>query len=353
MEFKMKLFSLLLLTLFFIGCDDDSVSSDTTENTSWVFVANEGGFFSSNGTVSMIDSFGNVSETESIGDVVQSVLVHEDKLFVAVNNSQKLLVFDISSSGISNMQEITTDGLSPREMVVNNDKLYVTVWDPDYYVYPAVPGNVKVYDLSSFEIISTIQTGIMPEGTLIYDGYLWVANSGEESISKIDMQTDLVASTHSVGEGPQNLIALDSNIYIARRYYDADYNEFHGSSKISISESDSDVTTSNYTSWASFVASCSGSVLNYNNTVYRSFAGGIAPLMEDLSMNESARIGTLSSVYHAEIINDQIWFGITVLSDSGYVANEPGSVKVLDSNGLEIASYDVGINPGDFSYWTK
>ena len=129
----MKLFSFLLLTLFFIGCDDDSVSSDTSENTSWVFVANEGGFSSSNGTVSMIDSFGNVTETESLGDVVQSVLVYEDKLFVAVNNSQKLLVFDISTSGLSNMQEITTDGLSPREMVVNNDKLYVTVWDPDYY----------------------------------------------------------------------------------------------------------------------------------------------------------------------------------------------------------------------------
>ena len=251
------------------------------------------------------------------------------------------------------MQEITTDGLSPREMVVSNDKLYVTVWDPDYYVYPVVPGNVKVYDLSSFEIISTIQTGIMPEGTLIYDGYLWVANSGEDSISKIDMQSYLVVSTHSVGEGPQNLIALDSDIYIARRYYDAEYNEFHGSSKISISGSDSNVTNFNYTSWASFVASCSGSVLNYNNTVYRSFAGGIAPLMEDLSMNESARIGTLSSVYHAEIINNQIWFGITVLNDSGYVTNEPGSVKVLDTNGLEIASYDVGINPGDFSFWTK
>ena len=134
---------------------------------------------------------------------------------------------------------------------------------------------------------------------------------------------------------------------------DAEYNEFHGSSKISISGSDSNVTTFNYTSWASFVASCSGSVLNYNNTVYRSFAGGIAPLMEDLSMNESARIGTLSSVYHAEIINNQIWFGITVLNESGYVTNEPGSVKVLDTNGLEIASYDVGINPGDFSFWTK
>lgn len=349
----MKNFSMVMCLLFFISCDDDSVSSNTTENTSWVFVANEGGFFSSNGTVSMIDSFGNVSETESLGDVVQSVLVHENKLFVAVNNSQKLLVFDISSSGLSNMQEITTDGLSPRELLISNDKLYVTVWDPDYYVYPVVPGNVKVYDLSSLEVIATIQTGIMPEGTLMKDGNLWVANSGEDSISKIDVQTNLVISTYTVGQGPQNLIAMNSDIYIARRYYDADYNEFHGSSKLSFSESDSSISNTNYTSWASFVASCSGSVLNYDNQVYRSFSGGIAPLMEDLSMNEAARIGSLSSVYHAEIINDQIWFGITVLGDSGYVTNEPGSVKVLDVNGLEIATYDVGINPGDFSYWTK
>ena len=95
--------------------------------------------------------------------------------------------------------------------------------------------------------------------------------------------------------------------------------------------------------------------MNFNDQVYRSFEGGIAPIQEDLNLNESARIGAYNqgNVYHVEIVNDHIWFGVAVLDSNGWIANEPGSVKVVDSNGLEISSYEVGINPGDFAIWNK
>ena len=340
---------LLLVVLVMVGCESTSVSSnDEPENTSWVFIANEGAYGGSNGYLSMIDNFGNITETDILGDVVQALVVYNDQLIVSVNNSQKLMVFDITETGISNPQEILTDGLSPREMMVINDKLYFGAWDPYYMVYQTSNGNLKVLNLENLEIESTIEVGIMPEGLLFESNYLWVANSGESTISKIDVVTNTVAETIEVGAGPQNLVSSNGDIYISRRFYNDTWTEeFHGSSKISGGE----VTSLTYGSGVI----CGGSVLSFNDQVYRSVSGGIAPIQEDLNFDESARIGDYNqgNVYHVEIINDNIWFGMIVLDDNGWIANEPGSVKVVGADGVEITSYNVGINPGDFAVWNK
>ena len=343
----MKRVLLLVVVLIMVGCDSSSTSSSQPENSSWVFVANEGDFFGNNGYVSMIDEFGNQFDSEVLGDVVQALAVYEDKLIVSVNNSQKLVIFDITESGISNPQEILTDNMSPRELIVIDDKLYFGAWDPDYNIYQTTPGFLKVLNLENFEIESTIDVGIMPEGLLYNSNYLWVANSGESTVNKIDIYTNSIVETVEVGSGPQNLVSSNGDIFMSRRFYDENWDEFHGSSKISGDQ----VTSLTYSSGVI----CGGSVLSFNNQVYRSFEGGIAPLQEDLNLNESARIGSYNqgNVYHVEIIDDHIWFGLAVLDDSGYPTSEPGTVKVIDSNGLEISSYEVGINPGDFAIWNK
>ena len=100
--------------------DSDGIC-DENENSSWVFVANEGNFGSSNGTISMIDDFGNVMQTEAIGDVVQSLEVYENKLIVLVNNSHMIKIYDITEDGLSMPGiEVSTDCLlytspSPRD----------------------------------------------------------------------------------------------------------------------------------------------------------------------------------------------------------------------------------------------
>ena len=85
----MKRIIILIASLFLITCNDNVVSdnSQDNENTSWVFVANEGNYGSTNGTISMIDDNGNVYETDIIGDVVQALEVYENKLIVLVNKS--------------------------------------------------------------------------------------------------------------------------------------------------------------------------------------------------------------------------------------------------------------------------
>ena len=44
------------------------------------------------------------------------------------------------------------------------------------------------------------------------------------------------------------------------------------------------------------------------------------------------------------MIGDLIYFGITNYNDIN-------QVKVVDFNNNEIASYEVGLFPGDFAYW--
>jgi len=51
-----------------------------------------------------------------------------------------------------------------------------------------------------------------------------------------------------------------------------------------------------------------------------------------------------SQLYSCEVLGDLIYFGITNYNDIN-------QVKVVDFNNNEIASYEVGLFPGDFAYW--
>ena len=93
---------------------------------------------------------------------------------------------------------------------------------------------------------------------------------------------------------------------------------------------------------------CGGDVLNYNNDIYRSFSGGAAKLGSDLKILEQTKIGSYdpAQLYSSEIIGDYIYFGITDYSGTN-------QVKVVDFNNNEVASYDVGLFPGDFAFWSS
>ena len=115
---------------------------------------------------------------------------------------------------------------------------------------------------------------------------------------------------------------------------------FYGSSRIDLSNGQ--VSVNNYGSGTV----CGGSVLKYDSSIYRSYDGGIAILDEQLNILDETKIGSYnpSQLYSSEVIGDLIYFGITNYSDIN-------QVKVVDFNNNEIASYEVGLFPGDFAYW--
>ena len=76
-------YPILISVLFiFISCDN-SINKSTDEQTSHLlFIASEGNFGQGNGSVSVFKDEQKIQSIDNIGDVVQSILVHDDMLFV-------------------------------------------------------------------------------------------------------------------------------------------------------------------------------------------------------------------------------------------------------------------------------
>ena len=331
---KIFIFISFIVYLIFSSCSNPAVSEESA--TELIFVACEGNFGASNGSIYTLKSNGNVEFIDNVGDVVQSMEVYGDKLIVVVNNSHMIKIYDIDDDGLKLPGiAISTNNSSPRELVVLNDKVYFTNWNSK---------DVKVLNLFNYVIETSIPVDGLPESIKSNGSSLWVGimmnedYSSANQVVEININTNEVINTYDVGLGPTDLVVDDDKVYIARTYYDENFTAFYGSSKIE----DNNIEKKDY----GLGVSCGGSVLKFNNQIYRSYDGGIAPLETNLEIRSTAKIGAYdhNQVYSTKIINEFIYFGITNYSD----LNE---VKVVDSNGNEINSYEVGIIPGDFAIW--
>ena len=94
-----------------------------------VFVVCEGNFYQSNGSLWSI-SENQIYEYEGnpLGSIVQSLYVNDDKLYVVVNGSGNIQVFDIDNEGLTPSDFIDTDYSGPREILVVDNYLYFTNW---------------------------------------------------------------------------------------------------------------------------------------------------------------------------------------------------------------------------------
>ena len=327
---------ILLLTLFFISCSND----DDIVNSEWIIIACEGNYGSSNGSIYLINQFGEMDSIPNLGDVVQSVEVNNDKLFVLVNNSHKLHVFDINSDGISLPGiELDLNNSSQREMLVDNDRVYFTNWNTK---------DVKYLNLFNYKIEKLVDLEGLPEGIIKKENDLFIAinmNEDYSSANKVvryDINQNNIVDVINVGEGPQDLEFHNNELYVSRTYYDENYSAFHGTSKYSLDNSD--ILIRNYGE----NTPCGGSIHNIDNLMYRSALGGIVELDEILNLKSSNKIGDFnkSEVYSLEVFGDKVYFGLTDY-------NNLNKVKVVNLDNSEFASYDVGIIPGDFAIWKK
>ena len=304
-----------------------------------VFVACEGNYYQSNGSIWTISDEQVYDYSDNpLGQVVQSLLVHEDQLFVAVNVPGNIQVFDITDAGLVPAHFVDTQYSGPREMLVVGDYLYFTNW------YTA---DIKKLNLSTWEIESEIVMPGLPEDIVMHDGNIYVSiimnNDWTDGnlIVSVDLNSDTIIETYDVGSGPGDLLVHEEELFVARTYYDENWNAFYGTSKI---KNDGQIIMNNYGAGLA----CGGSVHSLNGSVYRSYNGGIALLDQDLNILEDTRIGNFnfSDVYSVKTIGDNIYFG---LSDF----EAPDEVVVLNSDGVEVNRYSVGAIPGDFAVWNS
>ena len=301
------------------------------------FVGCEGNFYQSNASLWTIQQE-EVYEYSGnpLGEIVQSLYVYQDELYITINGSHSIYVFDITDNGLIQKQLIDTNFSSPREMLIHNNYLYVSNW---------YSSDIKKIDINSWEIINEISMPGLPEDIVVYDGKLFISitmnhdwTDGDKVVA-LDPDTDNIIGTYVVGLGPGDMLVHDNDIYISRTYYDENWNAFYGTSKI---DRNGQVLVATYGAGTA----CGGSVLSYQNSVYRVFDGGIAKLDDDLMVIPETRIGNFNAadVYSVDVYKNYIYFG---LADFSY----PDQVVVVDENGGIVNEYNVGIAPGDFAFW--
>ncbi len=138
---------LILLVLLSFGCESDSEIS--YQDPDLIFVANEGKFGTSTGSITVINEYGILQTISELGDVVQSLQVYNNKLFVISNNSHKINVFEITEQGLLLPGiEIDTKDSSPREMTVIDNKLYFTNWNTK---------DIKILNLFNYKLEESIK----------------------------------------------------------------------------------------------------------------------------------------------------------------------------------------------------
>ena len=187
---------------------------DISSSERGLFICNEGNFQYGNATLSYYDPTTKTVENEifyranamKLGDVAQSMIIHNGIGWVVVNNSH--VVFAIDPTTFKEVGRIT--GLtSPRYIhFVSDNKAYITqIWDNRIFIVNPkryeVTGYIEVPDMTS-EQGSTEQ--MVQLGKYLYVN-CW---SYQNRLLKIDTETDSIVAELEVGIQPTSL-ALDCN----------------------------------------------------------------------------------------------------------------------------------------------
>ena len=206
MKYIFVVFLLIFLSVSCNPIEKLNVSSDFTTSGS-VLVINEGNYNWQNGSISIIypDSQSTVNEAYSLvnktnlGDVPQSALIHNDNIYILVNNSGKIVKLDKNSLKL--LDEI--EGfVSPRYIVEKNNIAYVS----DLY-----SSTISILDLDNFSVIEQISTPKSTEQMLILGNKLFIANwAAGNKLLILDTESNLFTDTILLVEEPQSMV-LDKN----------------------------------------------------------------------------------------------------------------------------------------------
>lgn len=147
----------------------------------------------------------------SLGNTANDGIVYGNKIYLAVDRSNTIEVIDKKTKR-SIKQIKTTDllgkaeGAEPRHIIANGGKVYFTTYG----------GYVAAVDTTSFALQKKWKVGSYPEGLVIGNGNLYVANSnyaaGGGNISCINLSNDKVETKNIEGVNNPTSIYYASNV---------------------------------------------------------------------------------------------------------------------------------------------
>jgi len=219
-----KLLFLSFATLFLFSCSKDDnpeinpiVSGDYAKG---IFITNEGPFSNGSGSITFISEDFNTVEQKiyrkvngsDLGNIVQSMGLHDQNAFIVVNNSNKVMIANRNT--FVRVDSITSGLESPRYFVgAGSSKGYITNWgDPNNNA----DDYVAVVDLTNNSVSAKIPVSFGPERMLVHNNKVYVAHQGgygqNNLISIISGNT--VEKTITVGDVPNSMVVKGNDLFV-------------------------------------------------------------------------------------------------------------------------------------------
>ncbi len=198
-----------MTAVFFTSCEENDSNAPVIPTGDRIFITNEGPFQEGTGTLSVLYNEGEVLVNDvfqrtngyPLGNILQSMTIIEDKIFLIVNNANKAEVIDKD-----HYTHIATINIKlPRYMTKTSPaKAYVTSWS----------NQVLVIDLATSQVVDSIETGMGPERLIKYNNKLFILNKGgfltDSTITVVDCQTGTFLTTIQVADKPDGAV-IDKN----------------------------------------------------------------------------------------------------------------------------------------------
>lgn len=339
---KHILFIIIGLSLYSCKSDKPQIepANSLPQEGNRIWICNEGNFQLGNAALGIynpdVDEYASkvyqLSNSTSLGDVLQSVSFIDDRAYLIVNNSGKILVVD---TGDFQLVQSITGFSSPRYLLqVATGKAYVS----DLYA-----DAISVLDLNNYQISKQINCGSWTERMLLFKDKAFISMPQNDMVYVIDIMTDTVMDSIKVDYGSNSLV-LDRNdkLWVLCSGSQAK-NKEAGLFRIDPQTLtvEQRIALDNSKLPSNLQIDADGSHLFF--------------LEEDLfKMNINALARPLNAFYEA---NGRVFYGFNIdhqnselyISDAkDYVQN--GQAYRLDSLGQLISSFQTNINPNGFFF---
>jgi hypothetical protein len=219
---QILLTGITLTSLLMASCssDDDQSNPISGDFAKGVFILNEGNMGSANASVSFLGEDGILQNDifqavngQLLGDTAQSIYVEDDKAYIVLSGSGTIEV--VNANTFEKLGTVSTGLASPRYMVIENGKGFVSNWGN-----PADSNDdfIAVVNLNSYTVEATIPVAEGPERMEETNGKIYVAHAGGwgtgNTISVINVANNTVSSTITVGDIPTSLEEENGKIYV-------------------------------------------------------------------------------------------------------------------------------------------
>lgn len=216
---KIRFYLIVLLSLLFSQCKKDPVKTlyFNFSEVKGVFITNEGNYLSGNASLSFYDYssrrvYNNIFMARNgvpLGDVCQSMVIHNGLGYTVVNNSGKIEVIDVNTAESKG----TISGFtSPRYIhFLNDDKAYVSDLYAKYIsvVNPQtlkITGKINIDNHASAPLVQHTTEQMVQYGNYLFTN-CW---SFDNKILVIDTENDKLLDSIEVPVQPASLV-LDKN----------------------------------------------------------------------------------------------------------------------------------------------